>query len=126
MTILRVISIVGLVILTALAIVLIGLSIKGGDWWGVFMGAGFLSLLAFLADLLRVETANRLKPEATTRPSLKVFYVFILFGGLLAMISGIKELLQAQWWAAAKYLILASIVLTAVIGDLYLGYRSQR
>lgn len=125
MSILRVIGVIGLVLLAALALVLIGLSIKENDFWGVFMGFGFMALLAFLADTLRVEAAKQLNPEATTRPSRRIFYVFLLFGGVLMSISGVNELLQAQWWTAAKHLLLALVVLAAVIGELYLGYRNR-
>lgn len=125
MTILRVIGVIGLVLLAALALVLIGLSIKGNDFWGVFMGLGFMALLAFFADTLRVEAAKQLNPAATTRPSRRIFYGVLLFGGVLMSVSGINGLLQAQWWTAAKHLLLAFIVLAAVIGELYLGYRNR-
>lgn len=123
MSVVRAISGVGLILLLAIALFALFISFRNQDWVGVLIGIGFVSLIAFLFDMLRVE-ASRNSPGRRV-PSKAIVHLFFLCGGAGLGIAGISNLLSEQWWSAAVKLFFAATLLVTVFTEWYLGYRQR-
>jgi hypothetical protein len=125
MSLVQIISRIGLFLLAILAIVITVMSLQASDWRGVFIGIGFFSVVLFLGDALRLEHIKRNRPEVSTRPSRNIVFFFFICCGLALLLSGINRLFQGNWLGGLVHLVFSSVLLVPIFTSWYSDYRRQ-
>ena len=105
MNVMRTIGKAGLALLALLMVLGICIGAKEGNWWGVFLCAGFLVLLAAFYDVFRVEALREKHPKGSFAPSRKVQGLLLLVLGLGPILGGLARLWTGSYVAGSGFLL---------------------
>lgn len=121
MSVLRVIGYIGLSMLCAVVALSMYLSVSSGDYKGLFIGAGAMTLFAWMGNTLWVSGRREQVPFASVAPSRKLFLYLCFVLGIGAFVVSVERIMAGAWLSA----IIASVVSLILLGEVYRAWSTK-